>query len=216
MINCRVCNTSTLRVYDILKSEDTRQTTTVYCCTECHTLFIDPIPYNYQSEENLINYYLPIRDPLMTRYNSVFKYVNNLGKKGKFLDIGCGIGYSLLVAQDWKWEGVGIEPNPYLSNYSRSKFGLNIVNDFFNIQDFPENSFDFIMIDQVLEHLYDIHPFFEDVVSLLKPNGILMIGVPPVDWLRLLIAKIDPCIGKSRLPSNFFKTMSPNFRLFWV
>ena len=141
MINCRVCNTSTLRVYDILKSEDNQQRTTVYCCTECHTLFIDPIPYNYQSEENLINYYLPIRDPLMTRYNSVFKYVNNLGKKGKFLDIGCGIGYSLLVAQDWKWEGVGIEPNPYLSNYSRSKFGLNIVNDFFNIQDFPENSF---------------------------------------------------------------------------
>jgi len=216
MMTCRVCDTfTTLNVYDIFQAPNTQQKIGVYLCNECHSFFIDSVPYNYQLEDDLVSYYLPIKDILIKRYNSVFKYVDSLGKQGRFLDIGCGIGYSLLVAEDWEWDAVGIEPNPYLVDYSQSKFGLNIVNDFFNAQNFPLSSFDFIIVDQVLEHLYNIHPFFEDVIGLLKPNGILMIAVPPVDWFRLLIARVDPCIGKSKLPLQFFKHMSPNFRIFY-
>jgi SAM-dependent methyltransferase len=87
------------------------------------------------------------------------------------------------------WEVCGVEPELHTSRWARDKFGLAVTTGFFDPAQFEPDYFDFIMFDQVLEHVTEPRKFFSDALSILKSGGTLFVGVPPVDWLRLLLSK---------------------------
>lgn len=97
-------------------------------------------------------------------------------KKKKILEIGCGTGYLLSRLKQMGADCIGIEPGES-AKYGRKKFGVEIIQDFFDKNSFEEQ-FDYIIFYGVLEHIYEIGMFLSDVKSLLNKEGVILLAVP--------------------------------------
>ncbi|HLV70854.1 MAG TPA: class I SAM-dependent methyltransferase [Xanthomarina sp.] len=95
----------------------------------------------------------------------------------KLLDIGCGTGDFLQMAQKHQWEVFGIEPNENARTIANSKTNQRVFNTE-KLKTFKTSSFDVITLWHVLEHLPNLDEQVHILKSLLKPNGTLIIAVP--------------------------------------
>jgi SAM-dependent methyltransferase len=129
----------------------------------------------------LVGYYLGYEEITLARFHKVFEFVETLIAPGRFLDIGAGIGFSLNVAKERKWTAVGLEPNSALASHAKGR-ELDVINDYLGKQIVGE--YDFILIDNVLEHILEPADFLRHAARLLAPTGVMLVAVPPMDWLR--------------------------------
>jgi len=160
-------------------------------CENCQMVYANPrfkesIAENLYNEEDYTEFYkiklIPSIDYRKTvlgknKYNQIVRYFN---KPGKVLDIGSGVGEVLSVFKDHGWDCLGIEFNEFAANYSKEKFGLNIINK--NVYDFDSSEkFDVIMLWGVLEHFFKPLDILRKVNELLKDDGLLLLEVPSAD-----------------------------------
>lgn len=101
-------------------------------------------------------------------YPSLSKYLD-----GKTLDVGCGIGDFL----NYSPNSEGVDVNPALVNYCKSH-NLNARIMEFDVLPYLSNSFDSIVLDNVLEHLENPSPLLFEIERVLVKGGVLIIGVP--------------------------------------
>lgn len=106
------------------------------------------------------------------------------------LDLGAGAGIVPQMNVKGRANKVcGVDPdprveyNPYLDD-GRVGFGEDIP--------WPDNSFDFIFSDNVLEHLSEPDKVFTEVYRVLKPGGIFMAKTPNKCHYVPLIARLTP------------------------
>ena len=101
------------------------------------------------------------------------------------LDVGCGSGNFLERARQISDKVSGLEFNEKAINEARRK-GLDVKNE--SIEKYAATNpgrYDMVCLFQVLEHIDNIKPFLEAVISVVKPGGQLIIGVPNNDpWLH--------------------------------
>lgn len=97
--------------------------------------------------------------------------------KGKVLDIGCCDGYFLSLLKAQGYEVRGIEPNP-VGRIAEEKYGIPITKEYFSEKFFEKESFDIILLRNILEHMSDVNDFLDKVVKVLKPGGHIFIEVP--------------------------------------
>lgn len=106
------------------------------------------------------------------------KLINSFQSLEKnLLDVGCGTGDFLQVAQQNNWNISGIEPNEQARQIANRKTN----NSVFNINDlgkFKNHSFDVITLWHVLEHLPNLEQQVLTLKTLLKGNGTLIVAVP--------------------------------------
>jgi len=96
---------------------------------------------------------------------------------GNFLDIGCGGGSYLYRLKQWGWNVYGVEPGSAGVAQARS-LGLNVHHGQIGDAGFPNNFFDAIRLNHVLEHLTDPQCTFREIRRILKADGIVYITVP--------------------------------------
>lgn len=108
-------------------------------------------------------------------------YLDKLGtyfpKKGRLLDIGCGMGLFLAFAQENGWDVLGIEPFEGFAKYSVNHLGVKIIVGSFEDLRIKEK-FDVITLFHTLEHMFDPRMVLEKIYSLLNPGGVVLIEVP--------------------------------------
>ena len=102
--------------------------------------------------------------------------------KVRVLDIGCGFGESIGYHKNRGCDAYGVEVDENAQRVA-DKFNLNINQGIFKSENYQSNSFDFVTMDQVLEHIYDPIPFLKDVLKVLNSKGELIITVPNVNGL---------------------------------
>jgi len=113
-------------------------------------------------------------------------YVNN----GKLLEIGCSWGSYLLQMQKLGWDVYGVEMNTKASEYAKKILNSdNIMNNKIENIDFKSTLFDVIVLNMVLEHIYDPIKLLNIIKSILKPNGIIIINIPNIDSIEFKIFK---------------------------
>jgi 2-polyprenyl-3-methyl-5-hydroxy-6-metoxy-1,4-benzoquinol methylase len=97
----------------------------------------------------------------------------------KIIDLGCGDGSFLAdMNKRKKIEGYGIEFNPDAIQKARSK-GVKVYDMRIEQADPAQNgSFDLATSFQVLEHIGDVTRFLKQKIELVKPGGLIIIGVP--------------------------------------
>lgn len=96
----------------------------------------------------------------------------------RLLEIGSGPGYFLKCGKELGWDVVGFEPSKQAYEYS-TKFGLEIVNDFFSKNSVVEyGKFDVVYMNTVIEHLPDPISLLKIAKDVLNPNGIICIIAP--------------------------------------
>lgn len=96
---------------------------------------------------------------------------------GRFLDIGCGVGHYLSLAQKYFGELYGVEPSQTSAAIARQR-GFSIINDYFHDGIQFEHDFDAISLIEVLEHLEQPTIVFNLAAQLLKDNGVMLVEVP--------------------------------------
>ena len=106
------------------------------------------------------------------------KLINSLtSEERKLLDVGCGTGDFLKIAQDNNWQVSGIEPNEKARQIANKK-NNNTVFEIEQLLQFEKHSFDVITLWHVLEHLPNLGDQLNILKSLLKEKGTLIIAVP--------------------------------------
>ena len=199
-MKCKLCEAETRKKYT-LKGSRTKHNIGLHYCSVCSIHYCLTIDYDYKdSDENILIYYENARDYIESRQRKIFSFIkdNFYKQAGIFLDIGSGIGYSLKVAKEFGWQAVGIEPNIKLEEYSRNVLKLNTISGYLSKdsintikEQLPEGLVDYILIDNVLEHIPDPVDFLQNTLKLLKPEGLILVAIPPIDWLRLSLAYVS-------------------------
>ena len=114
--------------------------------------------------------------------------IPNYRKNGALLEIGCSNGTKLESLKKLGWKTTGIELNKKAAKTAIEK-GLDVwigsIHDF----DFPKESFDVIILDMVLEHLYAPDKALEKLTGWLKKDGQLIFSIPYFDGVEFRIFK---------------------------
>jgi len=98
--------------------------------------------------------------------------------EGKGLDIGCGMGHLISLLQDKQWI-VGIDINHKLLKYGREHLqARNILTASATKLPFRDESFDWIIANQVIEHISNYHSFLDEALRVLKAGGRIFISTP--------------------------------------
>ncbi len=108
-------------------------------------------------------------------FKAISKHSNLLN--GSLLDVGCGIKPYQNIFSVTSYIGLDLD-----SKESKKR----AVADYFydgKTFPFPENSFDSILCNEVLEHVFDTEIFLSEIKRVLKPNGIILLTVPFV-WVE--------------------------------
>jgi ubiquinone/menaquinone biosynthesis C-methylase UbiE len=117
-----------------------------------------------------------IRD---TEWDAIATFI----KKGNFLDVGCGAGYSMTKAQAMGCSVYGIDPDPGGHGVGRegSNFdvgSVNIKQAFAEKIPFETEMFDTVYSSHVLEHVNSEVESLKEMKRVLKNDGTLIIGMP--------------------------------------
>jgi SAM-dependent methyltransferase len=113
-------------------------------------------------------------------YDMMLKYIDS---NVRVLDVGCAMGGFLdyLHAKGIKSLS-GIDTIPKYINYAKRKNNYTIKLGSAESIPFEDNSFDLLVMDQVLEHLIEPRRAFQEAKRVLVEGGLFCIGVP--DALR--------------------------------
>ncbi|MEW6196931.1 MAG: class I SAM-dependent methyltransferase [Bacteroidota bacterium] len=109
------------------------------------------------------------------------------------LEIGCGEGIFLssLTNCTEKW---GIEPNKKAASKAATKLDkiFNLTYEE-SLHSLPDNYFDLVICNDVIEHLKDHDYFFESIKTKMTPNSFLVGSIPNVRYFenmaRFIISK---------------------------
>jgi SAM-dependent methyltransferase len=96
---------------------------------------------------------------------------------GRLLDVGCGAGHYLRLARSLGMEAFGVEPALERSDDPRVFAGT------LEAARFPDDHFDVITVNHVLEHVPSPTSMLEELRRILKPDGTLVIATPLADSL---------------------------------
>ncbi len=133
-----------------------------------------------------------VASPRMRRRLAEFE--TRLGRPGRVLDIGCGTGTFLALAQERGWEAIGTDlrerREPALSS-------LRVVMTDLTTNDAPEildGGFDLVHLSHVLEHTAVPTSLLDAALRKLRPGGWLCVEVP--NELNSLAARIKMVFGR--------------------
>jgi 2-polyprenyl-3-methyl-5-hydroxy-6-metoxy-1,4-benzoquinol methylase len=190
--NCPVCYSTSVR-YDYsaptTRHEIDERMWTVWLCGNCTHGFMNPQP----SWQELASYYArgyEAYDPSHGSLEDDNSSVERARTEGKFrhialstnmrlLDVGCGAGFFLRVAQRLGAIVAGIEPSVFGAEQTR-KSGIKVFNG--TLEQFIAagtiERFDVITANHVIEHVPSPVETLSAMKTLLAPGGYIWIAVP--------------------------------------
>jgi 2-polyprenyl-3-methyl-5-hydroxy-6-metoxy-1,4-benzoquinol methylase len=104
-----------------------------------------------------------------------------LPRKGaRLLDVGCGNGAFLAQMRDMGWNVTGVDPDPTAVDAARRR-GLTVQEGTVHDAAFPDDHFDAITLNHVIEHLHDSTGTLRECYRILRPGGVLCVITPNLD-----------------------------------
>jgi len=166
-------------------------------CRKCGLIYANPRPQetclaeNYRGMEDSEYVEQEVGRRLGAR--AVLKKLRRYKRRGRrLLDIGCAAGFLLDEARGDGWEVTGVELCEWAVRFARERLNLpDIRQGTLQGAGFEPNSFDVIVMTDVIEHLFSPREVLVAVRRLLKPTGVLCLNTPDIDsWVsRILKAR---------------------------
>jgi SAM-dependent methyltransferase len=153
----------------------------LFACVECGTVQQPALPagpelhalYRHMSDEA----YLAEEQGRRATAARLLDLVEPFAVGGRLVDVGCGPGLLLDEARRRGYETVGLELSRTSAAHARDALGLDVRE--LALEDFPEReSFDVVVLADVLEHLDDPVGGVARCAALLRPGGVLCVVTP--------------------------------------
>jgi 2-polyprenyl-3-methyl-5-hydroxy-6-metoxy-1,4-benzoquinol methylase len=164
-------------------------------CKECGFQYINPLPNDEYLGELYSQYYgsaLNQRQMAtqLTYRLPVFEALCDLVEDKKIagsrlLDIGCGNGDFIWLAQKRGWNVSGAELSESAVEYAVQMRDLDVVKAPSDKLPYDDNSFDVVTVLDVLEHLPNPHKVFASINRVLKPGGQVIVQVPNTPFQKI-------------------------------
>lgn len=169
-------------------------TTTILKCNNCGLVYSNPQPvpfdlqdhYGVSPEAYWKDKYFTVNDNYFKNEIEQLKTLMNISYGMKSLDVGAGLGKTMIALSKVGFDAYGLEPSLTFYENAINQMKINPIKlKHGRIEDvnYSENYFDFISFKCVLEHVYDPSISILKAMKWLKPNGIIYIEVPSSDWL---------------------------------
>lgn len=193
--------------------------TTIMRCRSCGLVYCDPQPvpmsiddhYGVPPESYWDPSYFKVPADYFIREVKVSRQLLGEGRK-RALDIGAGLGYAMVQLEKAGYETHGLEPSAPFRDRAISKIGvpsdrlrLGSVED----ADYPAESFDFINLCVVLEHIGDPGAALARALTWLKPGGVIHVEVPSSDWLIVRMTNLYYKLRRSECVGNLSPMHAP-------
>ena len=107
------------------------------------------------------------------------KYLDKYSKNAAIIDIGSGAGTNLRLLKEMGFTNYhGLDFSPLSKKIcAEKKIGEVVVRDIYD-SNLPSDSYDVVLITDVLEHLNDDLEALKEIRRILKPNGVAIITIP--------------------------------------
>lgn len=117
--------------------------------------------------------------PLAFKLNVYGRHVPRrlIKRGGRLLDVGCGNGDFLETAREMGLDVAGCEPDPKAAEVCRAR-GFSVFDGSIHQLPYGPGTFDFISMNHVIEHVEDPQEVLAAAYRLLKPGGLLWLGLP--------------------------------------
>lgn len=116
-------------------------------------------------------------------YMGLLKNSLSSGNPGRVLDLGCGLGGFLPSLQDFGFEVHAADMDAQSLQYcSERGFSSCTEVDCYRLP-YPDDSFDWVTMFDVVEHIEDDARLMREVHRVVKPGGRVMISVPAYQFL---------------------------------
>lgn len=178
-------------------------------CTSCGLVYLNPAPFfeptaefstvskgfqytRYMHETITPKIFAYEREQLRNQQREIVRISGKpLPPATRYLEVGCGSGASVRAASDLGWEATGIDIDPELIATGIEQHGADLHCTPLLLGGFEFESFDFIRLRDVIEHLPDPYESLLEIHRLLRPGGIALFVAPNegalLNRLRLLL-----------------------------
>jgi SAM-dependent methyltransferase len=102
---------------------------------------------------------------------------------GRLLEIGCGSGHYLALMRILGWTVCGIEPDPVAAGVAAKAAGCQVHVGTVDDAPYAPASFDVIVSNHVIEHVYDPNSFVSSAARLLVSGGLMAVQTPNFESL---------------------------------
>ena len=189
--HCPICNNSNFSFFKECKDYTaSNDSFSIVQCTNCQFTFTNPIPIEseigkYYDSENYVSHSNTSKGITNKLYQIIRNYtlrkkvklLQSLNPNNKLLDIGCGTGEFLNQSKINGFDVLGIEPSEKARTQAKNNFHLEVKEES-AIEKLGDQTFDFITMWHVLEHVYPLNERVQQMHRLLKDNGQIIIAVP--------------------------------------
>lgn len=117
-------------------------------------------------------------------------------RRGRFLDIGCGYGFFSRRARDEGFQVEALEIAPFERDCAARISGITPLAVTFEEFESNGDTYDAILMSQVLEHAADVNQWLRKASHLLRSGGVVAIAVPNFGgMMRRTLGRRDPYIN---------------------
>ena len=199
---CLICNGKTKSLHSLYDDRYGYPGTFRYleCIKCCHIFLETPIPDDKLSD--LYEQYYPRKEIKVENFKpreerkpidlwlsgllaSAYRWVP---KNCKVLDVGCGMGESVTYHRARECQAYGIDLDENILKI-KEVYGLNLKHGLFNNASYPNERFDYITLDQVLEHSSDPISLMKNIKYSLSDTGKCVIAFPNAFGLSRMLLK---------------------------
>jgi len=217
MTKCKLCNsTAAIHVFQKNNYDFVR-------CTECGLVFLDYDPneksiyqlYNqgYFKDKNTVcgfSDYFSLEKAFRKTFLRKLQKILRFKRHGRLLEIGAGPGFFLNEAKKF-FQISGNEISKEACDFAKKNYGIYMECNSFQPDNYSRDTFDVIVMFDVIEHLTKPFDILKGVFTIQKKNGLLVLSTGDVDSL---IAKVS---GKRwhlfTLPEHLFFFSKRTIRL---
>ena len=162
----------------------------LYKCPDCGHLFLE---CNFTTDQlvELYTDYYPRKSFDLAQYkphigasglSAWFNGVDrsafrSVPKNVRVLDVGCGFGQSLGYHAARGCDVYGVEADENIRRVAE-KFGFKVHVGLFAPSIYEPDFFDYVTMDQVIEHVVDPLTTFQGIAQILKPGGTAILSTP--------------------------------------
>jgi len=167
-------------------------------CRRCGLIFVNPMPTRGELEAIY-------QDPLYFANRNEWKYGYNdyfaergfhtalferrvrecekalgveSGRGLRLLEVGCAAGFLLEVARERGWEVAGVEISEPAASFARERLGDVVRTGTLEDARFENDSFDCVVMLDVVEHVPDPVGLLREAARVLRPGGVLLLSAP--------------------------------------